>query len=447
MKKCFLLWLGLLFIYDSTVAQVCVAQFSYSVFGYDVILTNESSAEITRPNFIITTDSISIFKDELFDTAAIHYSQPGTYVITLHMYDADSLANCVSIYSDTVTIVEPPICEAKILDKYPTFVNESNGTTPTTTYFWNFGDGATSTLENPAHAFAVAGTYTVYLAIQDTATGCNDTAFLERYFYPTACKGSILYQQDSDIVYFTPRFIPTVFHASSISWDYGDGTQGDQAFHRYDSTGTYLVCCVATDTNLNCTTANICRWVDVICNIGCTPEFSYAENCGIVRFQNGIIYTAPNIQYLWDFGDGTKGEGINVVHDYAIEIGQTKTYNPCLELTDGTTCDNSICHSVTVSCITTGIVIQKTEAEISNLQLFPVPFSDELHLNFTVNQRTPVTIAIYNCLGQKVLDQSLQQQITGEKNLNIACGDLAKGMYILKLTSQNSQITKQLIKQ
>ena len=36
-------------------------------------------------------------------------------------------------------------------------------------YAWSFGDGATSTARNPAHAYAAAGTYAVTLVVTDNA--------------------------------------------------------------------------------------------------------------------------------------------------------------------------------------------------------------------------------------------------------------------------------------
>jgi PKD repeat protein len=44
------------------------------------------------------------------------------------------------------------------------FTNASTGTEPLT-YEWDFGDGTTSTLENPTHAYAVPGVYTVKLTV------------------------------------------------------------------------------------------------------------------------------------------------------------------------------------------------------------------------------------------------------------------------------------------
>ncbi len=428
---------------------ICKAKFSCVVEGFNILITNESQTSIEHPNYSITTNNQTAYRDELFDTISFHYDQPGSYVITLLMYNADSSGfECTSIYKDTIVIFEPSICEAKIIDKYPSFLDNSEGTTAATAYLWDFGDGSTSNSQNTSHAYAVAGTYTVSLVISDSTTGCRDTAFHEKYFYPIACKGALYYQQDSDVVYFSPKFIPLVFTPTSIAWDYGDGTTGTQSFHHYDSTGAYFVCCVAIDSNLHCTTSNICKWVTVICNEGCAPEFAYTQDCGLVTFENGIIYTPTTTSYLWDFGDGKTAKGINVKHKYQVETGVVSTYNACLQLLDPSGCNKSICHAVEVSCEITGITIHsKSDPELSNLQLYPVPFSDELHVSYTINRNTPLTITIYDCLGQKIMDESIQTQAVGENNIILNGSELSKGIYILKMATRNGQLTKQLIKQ
>lgn len=53
------------------------------------------------------------------------------------------------------------------------FTSVSTGTP--TYWFWNLGDGTTSTTLNPSHTYANVGTYTVMLAIADTQFGCKDT--------------------------------------------------------------------------------------------------------------------------------------------------------------------------------------------------------------------------------------------------------------------------------
>lgn len=40
---------------------------------------------------------------------------------------------------------------------------------------WFFGDGGTSTIDDPIHTYATAGTYTIMLTVQNPTTGCSDT--------------------------------------------------------------------------------------------------------------------------------------------------------------------------------------------------------------------------------------------------------------------------------
>lgn len=44
---------------------------------------------------------------------------------------------------------------------------------PGATYSWNFGDGQTSTLQNPTHSYSNAGTYIITLTVTDPVSGCS----------------------------------------------------------------------------------------------------------------------------------------------------------------------------------------------------------------------------------------------------------------------------------
>lgn len=87
---------------------------------------------------------------------------------------------CSDTVSFTVTVVPHPNAsftfsfEPCVLPSAFTFSNSSTGTT---SYFWDFGDGFTSTLANPEHIYADSGNYTITLIVEDS-TGCGfkDTA-------------------------------------------------------------------------------------------------------------------------------------------------------------------------------------------------------------------------------------------------------------------------------
>jgi len=60
------------------------------------------------------------------------------------------------------------------------FTGNATGGTAPYSYSWNFGDGASSTAQNPSHAYTQAGTYTATLTVTDSKTS-KATASTEVY--------------------------------------------------------------------------------------------------------------------------------------------------------------------------------------------------------------------------------------------------------------------------
>ncbi len=102
------------------------------------------------------------------------YSEPGTYLVCLIITDN---TGCVSDVCHEVTVGEPE-CNATFTFEVENgtvfFNNNSTGGTQHTTWLWEFGDGNTSTEENPQHEYSQSGMYTVCLFMTDTTNGCED---------------------------------------------------------------------------------------------------------------------------------------------------------------------------------------------------------------------------------------------------------------------------------
>jgi VCBS repeat-containing protein len=91
--------------------------------------------------------------------------------------DSGEIATAIT----TVTVANtPPTAAFTFTPASPTTVDTVNFTdgssdleAPIASWSWNFGDGATSTSQNPSHLFAAPGTYTVILTVTDAhgATG------------------------------------------------------------------------------------------------------------------------------------------------------------------------------------------------------------------------------------------------------------------------------------
>jgi gliding motility-associated-like protein len=102
------------------------------------------------------------------------YTAAGTYPVT---YTITSSVNCTATYSTLVTVnplptssfSDAPVCKGIATN----FVNSSVGAA---SYNWNFGDGTVaSTIANPTHLYANAGTYTASLTTVNSFS-CNSVS-------------------------------------------------------------------------------------------------------------------------------------------------------------------------------------------------------------------------------------------------------------------------------
>lgn len=111
-------------------------------------------------------------------TVAHIYAEPGEYQVMLVGSDDGSCNQNDTAYAN-ITIIAPAVLDARF-EAVPNsdcngysaeFFNLSTGST---VFFWEFGDGTTSTQTNPVHPYSAPGTYTVVLAVLDPL--CPDTA-------------------------------------------------------------------------------------------------------------------------------------------------------------------------------------------------------------------------------------------------------------------------------
>lgn len=108
-----------------------------------------------------------------------NYDATGNYNVTLTM---TSNNGCVGTGSAMQNVIVYPVASANIeSDKTTTsiFAPEFrfyNTSVNSNSCFWNFGDGVTSTQNNPIHQYENEGTYTVML-IAYNVNGCNDTTY------------------------------------------------------------------------------------------------------------------------------------------------------------------------------------------------------------------------------------------------------------------------------
>jgi PKD repeat protein len=96
----------------------------------------------------------------------VTFLEPGTYTISLSINNNSNNANS----TQQITVATPPTPAFEIIANN-LMINLQNNSLNASSYLWNFGDGNTSTLENPVHTYASAGVYDVSLSASNDFCG------------------------------------------------------------------------------------------------------------------------------------------------------------------------------------------------------------------------------------------------------------------------------------
>lgn len=219
-----------------------------------------------------------------------------------------------------------------------TFTDRSIGTP--TAWSWDFGDGATSTDQNPVHTFVSSGSYDVKLTVTRGASTDSSTQTLNVGGVPNADFAADSTQVNvNDVVKFTDKSsnAPT-----SWSWDFGDtATSVDQnPSHSYQLKGIYTVILTARNANGKDTETKT-NYI----NVGMAPTAQFIPV--IVPYQMNKVPMMVNFvdqstgiptSWSWDFGDGATSGAQNPSHLYQ----NTGTYTVTLTVKNNFGADTRI---------------------------------------------------------------------------------------------------------
>lgn len=81
------------------------------------------------------------------------------------------------------------------------FTDISTATSPIASWSWDFGDGATSTQQNPSHTYAASGSYEVCLEVND---GCQTMSFCDSVEVDQSTSGIVENWEDALLIYPNP---------------------------------------------------------------------------------------------------------------------------------------------------------------------------------------------------------------------------------------------------
>lgn len=277
-----------------------------------------------------------------------NYQTPGNYTVILSTYTQDSC------------LIQVPWAQVTINGSTVGFTKQINGCTPlnvqftdtssnATSWFWEFGDGATSTLQHPSHAYGSLGTYTVKLTIT-TPNGCTYSRTEINSISPTMCplnappgsngagnggpKGkSILAKGCAPYnIGFTNPFATT----KSCIWSFGDGTSSTilNPAHTFNTNGLFTVSMINTDSN---NVVDTVIYSNAILVGDAQPNFAvtYPVKCSkdSILLQDQSTTTALLFDWRFDSGDSAV-----VQHPSHVIPPTTGPYKVTLTIADSMGC-------------------------------------------------------------------------------------------------------------
>jgi len=192
----------------------------------------------------------------------------------------------------------------------------------TWTYLWRFGDGATSTLQNPPHTYTSLGTFNVTMVVSNA--NCSDSIthqVLVTPIPPVADFDSIPSGCAPLFVEINNTSLNTDMPGTSYRWDFGDGSYSTSIHPAYTfyTPGSYRV--ELTVTGPGGTSLPKSQVV----NVYPSPK-AYFEITPSLVFVNDEKVRCFNLTqgqisdtYLWEFGDGDTSRMKEPYHKYMEE--------------------------------------------------------------------------------------------------------------------------------
>jgi PKD repeat protein len=218
---------------------------------------------------------------------------------------------------------------------------------PITGFLWDFGSTSTTAGITAIHAYSQSGTHTVSLTITDAYDNSSTISFEINVYYPIDVafkadpnpvkEGQKIIFDASEVATRNPDGVVEIDPDGRIvgyNWDFGDGQEGEGVLieHSYSQSGKYQVTLTIIDEY------GVKETGSLTITVGHPPFAAFSISSESIIIGQEVQFDASEsissngaiIRYEWDFGDGTKAQGIKVTHLYS----QEGHFNVTLKITD-----------------------------------------------------------------------------------------------------------------
>ena len=297
---------------------------------------------------------------------AHNFSTVGPYNIKLGVTSKDG---CFTENTKTLSAIYP---QAKVdfnlpadvcLGAIASFADMSDGKGRTVTqWFWNFGDGTTSTQKNPTHNYAVADTFDVKLYIK-TDAGCNSDTITKKIIVNPLPKPDFTISVpacEKNTIQLKDASVALAGNIVKWNWDFNDGTivtntTNNPVNHLYTKWGNYTAA-LSVETNKGCKSLAFSKPIKI--NPLPVPGFILPEVCLSDAFAKFLDTSkiADNSQsqfsYKWNFGDAkanAANPNTSTLKDPGHKYSAIGNYSADLIVTSKDGCVDSVKQSFTVN--------------------------------------------------------------------------------------------------
>ncbi len=315
------------------------------------------------------------------------FSGAGTYIVKLKVTNevggcADSTTQTIVVSANATTpVVTPvnacPVVDFKIISNTVngnsfTFISTSTIAQGDMTYFWDLGNGTTSTLVNPSITYATPGDYTVKLVVTGSG-GCKDsisksTTFCAKVTAGFGVTANGICANNNAFSLSNTSTNTAASTAMTYLWSFGDGTTSTLAVpttHTYTLAGEYQVKlvttlisgdCVSIDSTIQTVSVNpvpvpiYVLYLDT--DYTSIDEMKRCFRPGIdFSFISNSTLTKGEMNYKWTFGTTNftfRDPGDNKVNARMI-FNEPGTFPVKLVVTSDKGCKDSIIRNVYLS--------------------------------------------------------------------------------------------------
>lgn len=316
-------------------------------FTYNSIICENTSETFTNTSTLVNSTAW-----DFGDGSSSSVISPSHSYGTIGFYDVQAIVTtvygCVDSLTQTIEVRELPVADFALTPDSAcgplnvNFTNNSSGIG--LSYFWDFGNGQTSTAQNPPTQTYLASIFTdtTYYIQLDVTNMCGTVTFTDSVIVmpkPTAIFGPDF---DTGCSPFTANFASTSWGLpDSYYWDFGNGVTSattDSLFQQTFTTGA-----TPTDYTVMLVVINECGTDTAYHTVTATPNNVNAFfNTSATTSCNNLTvdftqYTLGGTLWSWNFGDGTTSSEYSPSHTYPAP----GTYNVSLFANDGCSFDTT----------------------------------------------------------------------------------------------------------